>query len=104
MSKGLKRLRFPGKQVPYRVRVREGKNSFKTAFLSGRNPKKVAKGADGGRILSVTKVSMEELLKVGSFFQLGKQLMEEFRKEENNGRGEESRGEGQGLPSTTGSD
>jgi len=99
MSKGLKRLRFPGKQVPYRVRVREGKNSFRTAFLKGRSPKKVAKGTNGGRILSVTKVSMEELLKVGSYFQLGKQLMEEFRKEENNGK--KSRGESEKLPSTT---
>ena len=96
---GLKRLRFPGKQLPYRVRIREKKNSFRTAFLKGRNPKKAAGGADGGRILSVTKVSREEILKIGSFFSLGKRLMEEFRKEERNGRSpstgeEKSRREG----------
>jgi len=87
---GLKRLRFPDKQKPYRVRVREGKNLFKTALLKGRTPKKAAKSSNGGRILSVTKISREEILKVGSFFRLGKQLMDEFRKEENSGRNSSS--------------
>lgn len=100
MSKGLRRLRFPGKQRPYRVRIREGKNSFRTALLFGKNPRKAAKRSDGGRILSVTKISRDEILKIGDFFKLGKRLMEEFRKEESNGRnpnpnpeGNESRGE-----------
>ncbi len=91
MSNGLRRLRFPGKQRPYRVRVRKGKDSFKTALLVGRNPKKAGSRSDGGRILSVTKISREEILKIGDYFKLGKRLMDEFRQEESNGRDPNSR-------------
>lgn len=100
MPKSLRRLRFLGKQRPYRVRVREKKNSFRTALLSGRSPKKAAGRSRGGRILSCTKIGIEEYYKIGDFFKLGKQLMEEFRQEERNGRNPsskdtESRREGQ---------
>ena len=46
------------------------------SFLTqGRPPK------DGG-VTSVTKVNIQELLKVGDFFKLGEELLREFRRED----------------------
>ena len=70
------------KKSLYRVRVRQGKGLFRSTLVVGRNPRKAAGKSQSGRILSITKVSMEELLKVGSYFELGDRLMKEFRKEE----------------------
>jgi len=93
MSKSLRR--FLSKRHSYRVKIRRGKGSFGTTLVTERNPKKAAKQARDGRVISVTKLGMEELYKVGSYFQLGKQLMEEFKEER---KKEESIGKKQNPP------
>ena len=69
------------KSRAYRVRTKEG-GGFRTRLVQARSSKKAASGSKlKGRLLSSSKVSMEELLKVGDYFKLGDQLMKEFREE-----------------------
>lgn len=63
----------------YRVRVKKD-GHFQTRLVQARSPRGAASRGKG-RVLSSSKVSMEELLKVGDYFKLGKQLMEEFAEE-----------------------
>lgn len=82
------------KKLAYRVKVKED-GQFKTHLIPSRNPKKAASKVHG-RVLSSSKVSMEELLKIGDFFKLGDRLMKEFdeerRKDETIKRNQEQNG------------
>ncbi len=66
----------------YRVRTKED-GRFRTRLVQARNPRKAASQSKvKGRLLSSSKVGLEELLGVGEFFRLGAQLMKEFEEEE----------------------
>jgi len=75
------------KERVYRVRTKKKKSVFRSALFTGRRPRDAGdRSKSRNRIISVTKIGMEELLKVGDFFRLGPQLMREIREEERQAR------------------
>jgi len=73
--------RHTRKEEVFRVRTKHG-GLFTSYLVLDRTNDKAASKAIGGRIVSVSKVSPEELTKTGEFFTLGDQLMKEFRLED----------------------
>ena len=70
--------RHTRKERGYRVKVKSGDSFRSTRLLSG-SQENAASRVHGGRILSVTKVSPEEVGRYGEFFKIGATLMREFR-------------------------
>jgi len=67
-------------RIVYRVRTKVSGGFFGSRMLQGSSVRKRSNKSNGSRILSVTKVSPEEILRIGEFFKLGENLMKEFQK------------------------
>ena len=67
-----------GRETAFRVRVKDGA-SFKSSRLLSRSHRNAASRVNSGRIISVTKISPEEVGRFGDFFRIGRDLMREFR-------------------------
>lgn len=77
------------KQQAYRVRVKKGERIQSSRLVSS-DPRNAASRIQSGRIVSVTKISPEEIGRYGEFFRLGPALMKEFAEERRQGRLEKS--------------
>jgi len=71
--------RRDGSKRFFRVRVKkDGGRGFQSFRLPARSHRDAASKARDGRIVSVSKVSPEEILRIGEYFSLGDKLMKEF--------------------------
>jgi hypothetical protein len=69
--------RKANKDRPYKIRVKMN-GHFRSTRLFSKNTRSAASRVKG-RILSVSKISPEEIGRYGEFFTLGDKLMREFR-------------------------
>jgi len=64
----------------YRVRTKSNGGFFGSQMLLGSSARQLGSRHHKGRIVSIAKVSPEEILRLGEFFRLGDILMKEFKK------------------------
>jgi len=64
----------------YRIRTKSNGGFFGSQMFLGPSARQLGSRHHKGRIVSITKVSSEEILRLGEFFRLGETLMKEFRK------------------------